>query len=145
MTVSKGAAKFLLTQFICAFVSLLLGVPTSGAATLTATLTADNHYALYFGTDSNLTFVGRNEKGPAGSPGTYNWSLPETFGGLQLSESDRFYVAIWDENIVNGSQALLGQFTTDDGGTLLTNASEWGYYITGAPNPGNERRPTVGW
>ncbi len=129
-----------------AFLSSVLGglcllIPTGGAVTLSTTVTADNHYGLYYGSETNLTFVGRNEKGGPGNPGTYNWSLPETFAGLQLSESDRFFIVVWDDSIVDGSQALLGQFITDDGGTLLTNAGEWAYFVTNGTNPGTDGDP----
>jgi hypothetical protein len=70
-------------------VGSLCGSPTADAATITATVTADNHYALYYGTQSNLTFVGRNEKGSSGNPGDVNWSVPVTFGGSVLGEDDR--------------------------------------------------------
>ena len=33
------------------------------AASVTATITADNHYSRYFGSEANLTFAGRNELG----------------------------------------------------------------------------------
>ena len=72
-------------------VSLVLGVGTAslgsvsqGAArslSITAHLTADNHYALYHGNAdaSDLTLVGRNEVGYAGSTGGAPWNVPETW------------------------------------------------------------------
>lgn len=117
-------------------------VSPTGAATVTATVTADDHYALFYGTETNLTFVGRNEYGSVGNPATgqyinFSWSLPETYAGLGLAENDRFYIAYWDESPTSGPTALLGQFTTSDGGTLLTNIAEWGYFTTAAPSPGS--------
>lgn len=54
--------------------------PSVGAQ-VTAVLTADNHYGLFHGRadGDEWTFIGRNELGPQGDPGDYNWSLPETF------------------------------------------------------------------
>lgn len=120
-------------------VGSLCGSPMADAAIITATVTADNHYALYYGTESNLTFVGRNEKGGSGNPGSYNWSLPETFGALVLAEDNRFFIAQWDESPNESSltQALLGQFVTTDGRYLATNNTEWGYFEA-APNPGTD-------
>ena len=42
--------------------------PRLALAVVEASFTADNHYALYYGDahGSGLTFVGRNEPGPAG-------------------------------------------------------------------------------
>ncbi len=57
-------------------IALLLGGafgPTpAAAATITATLTADNYYAVYLGTGTgqDVRFIGRNELGRSGSPGT---------------------------------------------------------------------------
>ena len=54
---------------------------SAAAISITAHVTADNHYGLYHGLadGSGLTLVGRNEVGIDGSPGEYNWSLPETW------------------------------------------------------------------
>lgn len=133
--------RFLSSRLLMSVIGLFALISSSEAVTVTATVTADNHYGLYYGTESNLTFVGRNEKGGPGNPGTYNWSLPETFAGLQLSESDRFFIVVWDDSVVDGSQALLGQFITEDGGTLLTNAGEWAYFVTTGANPGTDGDP----
>lgn len=120
-----------------------IGFCQSAAATLiTATVTADNHYGLYFGTETNLTFVGRNETGPTGNPGNYNWSLPETFADLDLSDEDRFFIVQWDEGIGDdATQGLLAEFTFSSGATLRTNASQWQFYITSTANPGTYGDP----
>jgi len=117
-------------------------LPVAHSTTITATITADNHYALFYGTDAHLTFVGRNEYGPIGIPSSgqysnFNWTLPETFTGLSLAESDRLYVAFWDDSLTSAPTAILGQFTTSDGGTLLTNSSEWKFFVTSSPSPGS--------
>jgi hypothetical protein len=113
------------------------------AAVVTAAVTADNHYGLYYGSDSSLTFVGRNEYGVNGSPGQYNWSLPESFGNLAVAGSDRFYIAQWDQYTDQPStaQGLLAEFVTADGRSLLTNTRDWAYFVTSAPNPGDYGDP----
>src|SRR5262245_64070490 len=76
---------------------------------VTATLTADNHYALYAGQadGSQLTLLGTNELGPGGAPGAFNWSLPETWT-FSVGEGDYIYVLAWDDG---GAQMWTGQFT----------------------------------
>ncbi len=137
---SKQTIESLVTQSLCGFLGILFLISTSNSATLTATVTADNYYGLYYGSETSLTFVGRNEKGSAGNPGPYNWILPETFSNLPLSETDRLYIVQWNEGSGPANtdwQALLGQFVTSDGGLLVTNRSDWGYFLTSEPNPGS--------
>ncbi len=69
--------------------------PRLALAVVEASFTADNHYALYYGdaNGSGLTFVGRNEPGPAGNPGTWNWSKPESFAFDAPAGSHLFLVA----------------------------------------------------
>ena len=108
------------------------------ASSVTGILTADNHYGLYVGdaSGSNLTLIGRNEATHAGSPGTYNWSLPETFN-FSVNEGDYLYVVAWDDDL---QQMFAGQFTVDDV-TLTTNASQWQYIIGGSKPGENARLP----
>jgi len=127
---------------IAALVATASALPVC-AALITATVTADNHYGLYYGTDSSLTFVGRNEKGIDGNPGLYNWSLPETFGSLNVGEDERFYVVQWDADpdSAGTTQGLLAQFAVSDGRSLVTNTTEWRYFLTAALNPGDNGDP----
>ena len=106
------------------------------AFAMTATLTADNHYGLYFGSSngSTLTFVGRNETGAAGSPGSFNWSLPETWT-FNVASGDHLYVVAWDDT---GIQSLLGEFALANSTTLYTNTVDWEFYVSANPNPGLE-------
>ncbi len=92
------------------------------ASVMTATLTADNHYGLFVGNESgsDLQFIGRNEFGPAGSPGTYNWSLPETYS-FNIDIGEYLYVVAWN---VEREHSFIGEFTTSFG-TVLTNATDW--------------------
>lgn len=121
--------------FVCSGKSL-------GVVDVTATVTADNHYALFYGNEEHLVYVGRNEKGYWGSGG-YNWSLPETFSGLVLDDMDRFYVVQWDENNWGGggTQALLAEFDFGNGVVLYTNSSQWLYYQLPIYNQGSNGDP----
>ncbi len=66
------------------------------ATLVTATVTADNHYAIYYGTDNSLTYVGTNVSGSAGSTGTYNWSAAETWS-FNVPVGQYIYVVGWSD------------------------------------------------
>jgi hypothetical protein len=102
------------------------------AATINATLTADNFYGLFYGNEdgSLLNFVGRNEVGSTGDPGTFNWSEAETWNFV-VGSSDYLYVVTWDDGRV--AESWLGEFEID-GSTVLTGADDW-EYIVGGDNP----------
>jgi hypothetical protein len=72
----KGIAKNLLAGVLVTLGVVTAGMDQAEAASITGTLTADNHYGLFTGNEdgSLLNFIGRNEKGPKGSTGGYNWS-----------------------------------------------------------------------
>jgi len=123
--------------------------------TVIATLTADNHYALYYGKadGSDLTFVGRNELGNEhvpdkltpvppipGSPsgGNGNWGYPEAWE-FKPSIGDYIYVLAWDDS---GPQSWIGQFDSQ-GKTLQSNTVEWEYLIGSGANPGYTGNPPV--
>lgn len=115
---------------------LAAGVVSQSFAALpntSATLTSDNHYGLFLGnaSGSNLQFIGRNEFGNAGSPGAYNWSLPETYQ-FNASPGDYLYVLAWDDG---GPQAWIGSFSTP-AGALTTNSTDWVAKYTTTGNPG---------
>ena len=109
---------------------LLTAVAPASAATVTATITADNHYALYYGdaNGNNLTLVGRNEDSVSGSPGQYNWSLPETW-----ATNMTIFVLAWDDG---GPQSWIGDFTLPGNQKLYSNLTEWQYIVASGPNPG---------
>jgi hypothetical protein len=120
---------------------ILGSVTTAYAVAIEATITADNHYALYFGAvnGSFVTFVGRNELGSGGSPGSYNWSQAESFT-FDIIPGDCIYVATWSDD--STAQGLLGQFVIPDWGTtILTNTLDWEFHLTfndkddGSPAP----------
>ena len=105
--------------------SMALAMPAyAGTISASATLTADNFYALFHGTENGVTKVGRNETGSGGDPGTYNWSKPETFN-FQMAPGDLIYVLAWDDGTV--AQGLIGDFTIG-GHKVSTNTDDWEVY-----------------
>lgn len=83
-------------------VGLIIGISFAKAGNVVSvngTITADNHYALYYGSNngSSLTFVGQNESGFGGSPGNYNWSVAENWN-FTMNEGDYIYIAAWSDN-----------------------------------------------
>jgi len=96
-------------------------------------ITADNHYAIYYGNESKgVTFVGMNETGSAGSPGTYNWSEAETWN-FNIEADDYLYIAGWSDGSV--AQAVIGQFEIN-GEMLFTNTEDW-LYMSGNKDLGD--------
>jgi len=107
------------------------GTAPAGAATITATLTADNHYGLYTGNKdgTDLTRIGRNELGFEGSAGAYNWSQAETFSNFAVSPGDYLYVVAWNDGPFSSSgnpQMWIGSFAGSNGKTVVSDAS-WQY------------------
>jgi len=99
---------------------------------VTAKVTADNHYGLYYGSPENLNFVGRNEFGFYGNPGAFNWSLPETFP-FTVNPNDYLYVVAWDDE---SGQMWLGEFELPNGVYLRTNKEDWLSVVASGRNPG---------
>jgi hypothetical protein len=91
----------------------------------TAIITADNHYTLYTGTDSALSFIGRNELNAGGTPGTYNWSVPETH---TFNTGPKIFIAAWSDDAV--AQGVLAQIT-GPGGTYNSGDARWEVFCTG--------------
>jgi hypothetical protein len=129
-----------------ALILALLGSALAGtgavAATVTATVTADNFYALYLGDadGKNLRFIGRNELGPTGNPGTYNWSKAETWT-LSPQVNDVLYIAAWSDN--STAQGLIGQFTTGSGQFLTNLTDGWTVALSNVDLGNNSPAPTV--
>ena len=69
----------------------------ASADSITATITADNHYALYTSTGDTFSLIGRNEIGYGGSTGGYNWSQAETW---TFEAGDFIYIAGWSDDAV---------------------------------------------
>lgn len=96
------------------------------AATVSAVITADNHYAVYSTGNTGVIYHGGNELGPGGAPGTYNWSVPESFNFVA---NDRLYIAAWSDDSV--AQGLLAQILIDGIMTLHSGDAKWEVYRTG--------------
>ena len=131
-----------------AALSTVLGVAPAGATPVSATITADNFYALYRGplapgAAGDLTMVGRNEatyahqgqptnpNSLAGCAGAYNWSCPEIFD-FDLAADETFYLAVWDDGTV--AESWIGQFMIGSS-TYLSNRADWQYFVTDIDNP----------
>jgi hypothetical protein len=153
-------------QTACAATALAaaLAAAPAEAVPVSATVTADNFYALYKGPLSpgaagDLTMIGRNEStyGHQGAPanpnslpgcsGAYNWSCPEVFD-FDLAGGETFYLAVWDDGTV--AESWIGQFTVGST-TYLSNRSDWEYFVTDIDNPalaqpgaGSGPLPTLG-
>ncbi len=132
--------------------------PVNNILGVKATVTADNHYALFSGNSdgSNLNFFGRNEKGAYGGAagwnnGTlggqtfntstgngWNWSGAETWN-FNVKSDDYLYVVTWDDRAVD--ESWVGQFDVTNGGKqqqLLSKDSSWEYLTTKySTNPGD--------
>jgi hypothetical protein len=105
---------------------------------VTATVTADNHYAIYnVTTGSNIGYVAQNEEGLFGNPGTYNWSLPET---NTFTTNNVFYIAAWSDDSV--AQGLLGQFSFNNS-SLLTGQAGIDVFRTGISLNTDDPRPST--
>jgi hypothetical protein len=111
----------------------VLGIVLCAQATpVTATITADNFYALYIGNSdgSNIKKIGRNEMDMFGNPMydqngniLWNWSQPETWK-FDMAAGQEIFIAGWGDN--SGLQGLIGQF--DFGNTtVMTNKTDWMY------------------
>lgn len=125
-----------------AFVGALVAPSASHALSVTATLTADNHYALFYANadNSGLSFVGTNETGAGGSPGQYNWSEPETWN-FNVADDGWIYVAAWSDD--SSAQGFLGQLVTAIG-TVYTDTIHWEVAYTNQDLDDGAAAPTVG-
>lgn len=124
----RKVTKFILVTVLVVS-ALLLAMSAAHAVPVTATITADNHYAVYTGTATAITsgILLQNETGSSGNPGLYNWSLPET-ETFDVAQGDYIYVAGWSDDSV--AQGWIGQFLTPMG-TILSNKESWEVLLTG--------------
>ncbi|MDY6879167.1 MAG: PEP-CTERM sorting domain-containing protein [Thermodesulfobacteriota bacterium] len=126
--------------FLSAVSIFLVMAGPAMAVSFDATLTADNHYALFYGNENGVNFVGHNELGDEGSTAnTYNWSEAETWQ-FNADLGDYIYVAVWSDDAV--AQGLIGEFVADTY-SVLTNTSDWEVLITGLDKDG-EPAPSAG-
>jgi uncharacterized protein (TIGR03382 family) len=97
-----------------------LALAAAAGADTTATVTADNHYALFTSTSGAFSYHGGNELGSGGTPGSYNWSIAETF---TLPAADYLYIAAWSDDQV--AQGVLAQLHFDTMGDVLSGDPRW--------------------
>ncbi|MEO0352391.1 MAG: PEP-CTERM sorting domain-containing protein [Cyanobacteria bacterium P01_A01_bin.15] len=156
-----GSKKIVQAAAIAATITLAANLSqAASAATMSATLTADNHYALFTGNanGTDWNFIGRNEKGAGGvaqdqfvytDDGNYDPTYIGTdvlsgdvsSGGrynwsmpeswtYNINPDDYLYVVVWDDSSV--TESWIGQFVSDalDDGMLLSQADSWEYLKT---------------
>lgn len=117
----------------------IIGAATSVAsASMTATITADNHYAVYAEQEGALSFIGANETGAGGSPGTYNWSMAETW---DLTGATSVYIAAWSDDRV--AQGLLASFDLGGDDPILSGDGGWLVFGTGIGKGDGDAAPSV--
>jgi PEP-CTERM motif len=140
--VEKGREKMKRATigFLLSLVIILIAASAALAVPMTATVTADNHYAVYVGTGTSVTnYIGGNESGYAGSPGTYNWSQPETWS-FDVTADAYIYVVGWSDGSV--AQGWIGQFVSS-AGTILSNTSSWEVLLTNSDLDDGSAAPTI--
>lgn len=114
-------------SFLASASLLLLLAGVAQAASVTGSVTADNHYGLYSGDLSGtvMSFYGANEPGSGGAGG-YNWTQPESYS---FTTTDQYiYIAAWSDDSI--AQGLLADFTID-GNKLLSGDPVWEVWDTG--------------
>lgn len=122
-------------SIMIALIAAALVAPLAGAAIVNTTITADNHYALYADGPGGIVLIGGNELGSGGSPGIYNWSLPESFSFETLNH---VYIAVWSDDAV--AQGLLADMASGDV-NISTGVAGWEVMMTdqnlgdGSPRP----------
>ena len=137
----RKATKFILVP-VLVVMAVLLAMSAVQAVPVTATITADNHYALYTGSANTITsnIILQNESGSLGNPGQFNWSLPETVT-FDIALGDYIYVAGWSDDSV--AQGWIGQFVTPMG-TILSNRENWEVLLTGTDLDDGSAAPAPG-
>ena len=118
-----------------AIVAAVAGVASAGP--ITATFTADNHYAIFTRAHNTFSFVGGNETGSAGTSGAYNWSAAETH---TFDATGWVYIAAWSDKSV--AQGLIGQLNTSSE-TILSGDLRWDVLSTGFDRTTGDPYPTV--
>lgn len=117
----------------------LAGLVPASAASITATLTADKHYGLYYGAanGTGLTLVGRNGFGDYDGQGYYNWARAETWTANNVPSGSYLYVLAWNDASLGGDnpQAWLGDFTLPGGSKLYSTVNDWQYLVSTNQNP----------
>lgn len=122
-------------------VLLVAGAACAGASgdIVQATVTADNHYALYTSFGDEFGYLGGNETGPGGTVGAYNWSYAETYA---FEGGDTLFIAAWSDDRV--AQGVLGQFYSDTLGSFMSGDARWQVYATNINRGNGDPHPLAG-
>jgi len=110
----------------------------ASADVLNISITADNHYALYTSTAGLFTYHGGNELGSGGSPGDYNWSMPESY---TFQSGDRVFIAAWSDDSV--AQGVLAQVFNQSEQSLHSGNPAWEVYRTGMNRGDGDPHPAL--
>ncbi|MGH7241980.1 MAG: PEP-CTERM sorting domain-containing protein [Phycisphaerales bacterium] len=110
----------------------------ASAEMLDIKITADNHYALYTSAGGLFTYHGGNELGSGGSPGDYNWSLPETYS---FDSGDRLFIAAWSDDSV--AQGVLAQVFDQYQSALHSGNPAWEVYRTNINRGDGDAHPAI--
>jgi len=118
-----------ISSFFCVALVYLVnaGVVCADSVNVMATLTADNHYVLYYGTEdaNSLTYVGQNEVTDIGSSGGRAWTNPETWN-FTTDRGDYLYVLGWSDDA--SAQGWIGEFNYNNGFDVFSNKKDWEYF-----------------
>jgi MYXO-CTERM domain-containing protein len=128
-----------MSKIAIVFIALSAGVATAQADVVDTYITADNHYALYSSDGGGVWgYHGRNELGPGGAPGTYNWSEAEHF--TYNSVGGYLYIAAWSDN--SSAQGLLADLQINGIDYSSGNAA-WQVYRTNVDRGDGDAEPTL--
>lgn len=111
-----------------------------------AIVTADNQYGLYMGhaDGSGLVLIGQSDTSESAPDRPHYWPIPESFKFTPRA-GDYLYVLAWDHSPSANTQMWLGAFMLPDGTTLLSNTTDWEYYVAAdRSNPGGVFGSSVG-
>ncbi len=122
---------------VAALGMIALGASADQVNTFDLVITADNHYAVYTRTGSDFFYHGGNELGAGGNPGTYNWSLPESYS----VQGDLLYLAAWSDDSV--AQGLLAQVMMNQNDSLNSGDPRWEVYSTGVNRGDGDPHPSA--
>lgn len=93
-----------------------VGINEAVAINVTASITADNSFGLYYGNEEEMFFVGSGNSWPTAN----TWEF-------DMGEEYTIYIAAWSDNMV--AQGLLGELQIGTE-TFLTNTVDWEVALT---------------
>jgi hypothetical protein len=112
-------------------------VGAAQAATVDATITADNHYSLYSSAGGVFSYHGGNEIDAGGSNGGYNWSEAESY---TFNAGDYVYIAAWSDD--STAQGVLANMWINNVAIHSGNAA-WQVYKTDVNRGDGDAHPST--